>query len=91
MNKTGIHTIDNQVVLKRYYKDSEELKTYVFQLPEFPSDEELDRLKSEVPLKEKQDILAIDADELEVIAESFDAYLKMLIDQDFQFIVADNL
>lgn len=32
-----------------------------------------------------------DPDELQVIAESFDTYLKMLIDTDFQFIIAGNL
>jgi hypothetical protein len=32
-----------------------------------------------------------DPDELEVIAESFDAYLQMLMDADFQFIVDDML
>lgn len=70
MNTTGIYNIDNQVILKRFYKRGfYELSNYSFNIPEMPSEEEVQKLKDEVFLKE--DILAIDSDGLETVYQFF--------------------
>ena len=71
MNITGIYNINNQVVLKRFYKRGfYELSNYSFNIPEIPSEETVEQLKNEVFLKE--DILAIDSDGLETVYQFFD-------------------
>ncbi len=66
MKQTGIYSINNQVVLKRFYKRVFfELSNYLFCLPEIPSEETVEQLKNEVFLKE--DILV----GLEVIHQFF--------------------
>jgi hypothetical protein len=70
MNTTEIVTIDNQVILRRFYKrDGNELASYLFYLPEMPSDEEVEKLKNEVFLKE--DVLDVSGVGLEVIHQYF--------------------
>lgn len=44
-NITEIVTIDNQVILKRFYKKGfHELGSHLFYLPEMPSDEEFEKI-----------------------------------------------
>lgn len=70
-NTTEIVSIDNQVILKRFYKKGfHELASQLFYVPEMPSDEEVEKLKNEVFLKE--DVLAIDSDGLETVYQFFD-------------------
>lgn len=69
-NTTEIVPIDNQVILKRFYKKGfHELGSHLFYLPEMPSDEEVEKLKNEVFLKE--DVLDISGVGLEVIHQYF--------------------
>ena len=71
MNQTRIFFFNNQVVLKRFYKKGfHELGSHLFYLPEMPSNEEVEKLKNEVFLKE--DILDIDSDGLETVYQFFD-------------------
>jgi hypothetical protein len=70
MNTTGIYSINNQVILKRFYKKSyHQLSNYLFCLPEMPSEETVEQLKNEVFLKE--DILDFSGNGLEVIHQFF--------------------
>ncbi len=70
MKITGIYSINNQVILKRFYKRGfHELSNYLFFLPEMPPDEEVEKIKNEVFLKE--DLLDISGDGLEVIHQYF--------------------
>lgn len=70
MNTTGIYNINNQLILKRFYKKGfHELGSHLFYLPEMPSDEEVEKLKNEVYLKE--DLLDISVFGLEVIHQYF--------------------
>jgi hypothetical protein len=70
MNTTEIVTIDNQFILRRFYKrDGNELASYLFYLPEMPSEEEVQKLKDEVFLKET--ILDIDSDGLDTVYQFF--------------------
>ena len=70
MNTTGIYNINNQLILKRFYKKGfHELGSHLFYVPEMPSDEEVEKLKNEIFLKE--DILDISGEGLEVIHQFF--------------------
>jgi hypothetical protein len=70
MNTTGIYNINNQLILKIFYKRGyNELSNYLFYLREIPSEEMVEQLKNEVFLKE--DIVAISGDGLEVIHQFF--------------------